>query len=118
MRRALWTGPARCARIRRLPSTRTRATSTTQKTLSARRRSQLSARQTGAGLKEFMTDTSETYSRCLLQRAILLGAGILLTTVFAANAHAADYANLAVVKPVVSCDEFTQADIKTPDGAK
>jgi hypothetical protein len=65
-----------------------------------------------------MTDTSETYSRRLLQRAILLGAGILLTTVFAANAHAADYANLAVVKPVVSCDEFTQADIKTPDGAK
>lgn len=65
-----------------------------------------------------MTGISKAYSRCFLQRAILLGAGILLATGFAAGAQAADYANLAVVKPVMTCDQFAQADIKTPDGAK
>ena len=47
-----------------------------------------------------------------------MGTGILLTAGFAANARAADYANLTVVKPALTCDQLATADIKAPDGTK
>ena len=56
-------------------------------------------------------------SRRMRRLVFSLGAGIFLTTGFAAGAHADGYQNLAVVKPVMSCDQLAQAEIKTPDGA-
>jgi feruloyl esterase len=47
-----------------------------------------------------------------------VGAGICLTVGLAAAAHAAGYASLAVVKPVMSCDQLATADVKTADGGK
>jgi feruloyl esterase len=49
---------------------------------------------------------------------LALGGVILLAAGLAPGVHAADYATLAVVKPVVSCEQLPQADIKTADGAK
>src|SRR5258706_4662236 len=63
-----------------------------------------------------MNKTSKP-SRRFRHIAFSLGASILLTTGFAATAHAA-YANLAVVTPVMSCDQLATADIKTADGGK
>ena len=45
-----------------------------------------------------------------------LGAGFLLTTCFASGAHAADYLNLPVVKPVMTCDQLAQADVSKAAG--
>jgi hypothetical protein len=59
-----------------------------------------------------MTKSSRRIRRVLFS----LGVGILLTAGFAAKAHAADYQNLAVVKPVMTCDQLAQAEVKTPDG--
>ena len=52
------------------------------------------------------------------QAVVTLGVSIFLTAGCAVSAHAADLANLAVVKPAATCDQFMQADVKTPDGAK
>jgi len=48
----------------------------------------------------------------------LAGLGMLLSAGSAVRLHAADYQNLPVVKPVMSCEQLAQADIKTADGAK
>ncbi len=40
-----------------------------------------------------------------------LGAGLLLLAGFANSAHASDYQNLPVVKPIVSCDKLAAADL-------
>jgi hypothetical protein len=55
-------------------------------------------------------------SKPFRQFVFSLGAGLLLTAGFAASAHAADYAGLAVVKPLMTCDQLAQADVKTADG--
>ena len=65
-----------------------------------------------------MNKSYRTSSICFLRFVFSLGAGLLLAAGFLTKASAADFANLPVVKPVVSCDQFTQADIKTADGAK
>jgi len=48
----------------------------------------------------------------------LTGLGLVLMTGSAVRLHAADYANFPVVKPVMSCEQLVQADIKAPGGAK
>jgi feruloyl esterase len=45
-------------------------------------------------------------------------AGLSLTAVLAIEAQAADHQNLAAVKPVMTCEQLAQADVKTADGAK
>jgi hypothetical protein len=57
-------------------------------------------------------------SKCFRQFVFSLGAGLLLISGFASSAHAADYANLAVAKPLMACDQLAQADVRTADGAK
>lgn len=57
-------------------------------------------------------------SRRFGQFVCSLGAGILFTIGFSANAHAAESANLAVVKPVMTCDQLLQAEVRTADGAR
>jgi feruloyl esterase len=48
-----------------------------------------------------------------------LGTSILLTAGFADGAHAAaGYANLAAVKPIMSCEQLATADVKAADGAR
>jgi feruloyl esterase len=48
-----------------------------------------------------------------LSRAIFLrSVGLLLFAGFAAQSHAADYLNLPVVKPVMSCDQLAKADLR------
>lgn len=49
--------------------------------------------------------------RCTLWASLLLVAG------FASSARAADYQNLAVVKPVVSCDQLAKAELGQAVGA-
>jgi len=49
---------------------------------------------------------------------VSLGAGFLLTTGLAARAQPAGYQNLSVVKPVMTCEQLEQADVKTPDGGR
>ena len=48
--------------------------------------------------------------------AALLSAGLLFLAASSVELNAADYANLAVVKPVLTCDQLAQADVKTADG--
>lgn len=52
-------------------------------------------------------DLSTRYRRFVFS----LGASFLLATGFAAQAHAAEYQNLPVVKPVMTCDQFAQTDL-------
>jgi feruloyl esterase len=65
-----------------------------------------------------MMNGAREFSKRFRRFVFTLGASVLLTTGFAAGAHAADYANLAVVKPVMTCDQLAQAEVKTADGAK
>jgi feruloyl esterase len=56
-------------------------------------------------------------SSAISRRMVLaLGAGVLLAAGFGASAQAVGPASLAVVKPVMSCEQLAQADIKTADG--
>jgi hypothetical protein len=48
---------------------------------------------------------------------LLAGCSLLAATALTARAHAADHADLAVVKPVMTCDQLAQAVVKTADGA-
>jgi feruloyl esterase len=65
-----------------------------------------------------VNNTSTAYFRQWRQWVLSLGAGILLAAGFASTAHAASYANLAAVKPAISCDQLAKADVKTADGGK
>lgn len=54
-----------------------------------------------------------------IQQAVFsLGACMFLAAGIQAGAQSSGHANLAVVKPVMSCDQLAQADVKTADGAK
>jgi feruloyl esterase len=54
-----------------------------------------------------------------IQQAVLsLGAFMFLAAGIQAGAQSSGHANLAVVKPVMSCDQLATADVKTADGAK
>ena len=61
--------------------------------------------------------SSSTSARSRLS-ILLLGMAMLLVAGSASRLYAADHANLAVVKPTMTCDQLLQADVKTPDGAK
>ena len=65
-----------------------------------------------------MTDIVKKYSKCLRQCVFSLGAAFLLTSGFVPGAHAADYQNLPIVKPVMSCDQLAQADLSKISDAK
>ncbi len=47
-----------------------------------------------------------------MQNIFAFGAGLLLLAGFVSSASAADYQNLPVVKPVVSCDQLAKADLR------
>jgi hypothetical protein len=51
------------------------------------------------------------------QLIFALGSGLLLLGGFASSARAADYQNLPVVKPVVSCDQLAKAELGQAVGA-
>jgi len=51
------------------------------------------------------------------QIAFSLGASFLFAFGLAANAHAADYLDLPVVKPVISCEQLPKADVSQAAGA-
>ena len=53
----------------------------------------------------------------LSQFALSLATGLFLAAGFSLNAHAADYQELPVVKPVMSCDQLEQADVSKAAGA-
>jgi hypothetical protein len=57
-------------------------------------------------------------SRRLPQLFLSLATGLLWASGFAASAHASDYQNLPVVKPVMSCDQLAQADLSKVTDAK
>ncbi len=65
-----------------------------------------------------MMITGKNSFRHSRQLVFALGAGTLLAAGFADRAHAAGYANLAVVKPVMTCEQLATADVKTADGGK
>lgn len=65
-----------------------------------------------------MKNRAKVSSKRFRQHLILLGAGILLTAGFAASAHAADYQNLPIVKPVMTCDQLARADLSKISDAK
>ena len=44
--------------------------------------------------------------------------GVALLACAATKSHADDYQHLAVVKPVMTCEQLVQAEVKTADGAK
>ena len=58
-----------------------------------------------------MTDNAKKYSKRLRQCVFSLSAGLLLIPGFVVDAAAAEYPNLPVVKPVISCDQLMQADV-------
>ena len=64
-----------------------------------------------------MSGSSRTlkYLRCIV---VSLGTGLIVTIGFAAVAHASDYQNLSIVKPVMTCDQFAQVDLSKITNAK
>src|SRR5271167_494242 len=57
-------------------------------------------------------------SRRFRQFVLSLAASLFLAVGFSVSAHAADYQNLPVVKPVMSCDQLAQADLSKIGDAK
>src|SRR5579863_1831306 len=58
-----------------------------------------------------MMNRTSRSSRCFRRIVVSLGTSLVVTLGFAAGAQAADYQNLSVVKPVMTCDQFAQADL-------
>src|SRR5580693_6748172 len=64
-----------------------------------------------------MMDGARMITKRRWQVVFSLGAGLLLTAGLSTSAHAADYQELPVVKPVMSCDQLAQADVTNAAGA-
>src|SRR5580704_1841084 len=68
-------------------------------------------------MNKSMNRGDKSATRCKFMQ-ICMAVGLLATAAFAASAHAADYQNLPVVKPVASCDQLAKADLASAVGAK
>src|ERR1700739_4933756 len=65
-----------------------------------------------------MVSTATESSKSFRQFVLSLATGVLLASGFSVSAHAADYQELPVVKPVMSCDQLAQADLSKIGDAK
>src|SRR5579863_4445750 len=64
-----------------------------------------------------MMNLRKGFSSYVRQLAYSSGCFILGASALTVVAHGADHADLAVVKPVMTCDQLASADVKTADGA-